>query len=91
MAKVKIPTPLRVYTENKSIVEVEASTVKDALFTLQDYYPELKGKILDDDGNLKGYINIFIGTTNIKEMENLNTKINKDDTIAIIPAIAGGL
>ena len=90
MPRVRIPTPLRVYTENQSSVEVEAETVIDALKALEERFPELSGRVLDEKSELKRYINIFVGSENIKDKDGLKTRLKSDDTVSIVPAIAGG-
>jgi len=90
MASFTIPTPLRKFTDQKRRVEVDGSTVKDALDTLVNEYPELKKNLYDDNDQLRSYVKIYLGEQEIEEIDGTDTKIDKDTELNIIPAIAGG-
>jgi adenylyltransferase/sulfurtransferase len=90
-----IPTALRVFTDKKSEVSVSGSTVGEAMHAFADKYPDIRKHLYQDEGGqkaseLRSFINIFVGETNIKNLDGVNTKISDGDTIMLIPAIAGG-
>lgn len=90
MASIKIPTPLRPYTKGNRVVEVSGSTVAEALSDLVQQYPELRQHIYNGDGALRPFVNIFLGDEEIRQLEGLETPLDADDTLMMIPSIAGG-
>jgi len=92
MPVVKIPTPLREYTDDQKEVDVEGDTVDDALRTLIDRYEELHDHLYTkDDDTLRQYVNIYVNEDDIRTKDNAQTPLDEDDVISIIPAIAGGV
>ena len=87
---VKIPTPLRTLTSGKAEVVVEAATVQEALTKLNDEYAGLGDKIIDENGKVRRFINVYVNEDNIKDRNDLATEIASGDTISILPSIAGG-
>ena len=85
-----IPTALRSFVDRKSEVEVEGSTVGEALANLAGQYPDLKHQIYEDDVKLRGFVNVFVDGTNIKKLNGLETKLAQSATGMLVPAIAGG-
>lgn len=85
-----IPTALRSFVDRKSEVEVEGSTVGEALANLAGQYPDLKHQIYEDDVKLRGFVNVFVDGTNIKKLNGLETKLAQGATVMLVPAIAGG-
>ena len=90
MPTIIIPTPLRKYTNNKSRLELNANSVQDLVNELTLNFPDLKKHLLDDKGNLRSFINIFVGNDDIRNLQQEQTLLKKDSIISIIPAIAGG-
>ena len=90
MAKLNIPTPLRVYTNGQSEFTVSNTTVKGALDELVIAFPALKQHIFKDSGELRPFVNLFKGKENITFLQGLDTTIREDDILRIIPSIAGG-
>ncbi len=90
MPKLKIPSQLRPQTNNQDIVEVSGSTVREALENLVSQYPALKDRLFDEKGELRRYVNIYLGEEDIRFLEYLDTPLKEEDEIAIVPAIAGG-
>jgi len=88
--KVRIPTPLRKLTNNEELVEVTANTVRDAIAELQTRYPGIKERLLDDDGSVRRFVNVYVNEEDIRFLQNQETPIKGGDEISIIPAIAGG-
>ena len=91
MAQIIIPTPLRKFTENQASVATQGDTVLDSIHALTDKHPALKQHILDDQGNIRNFVRIYVGDDDIKSLNNEQTQVKEDTTISIIPAIAGGI
>lgn len=89
MASIKIPTPLRPYTGNQAQVEVSGSTVGAALNDLVTQYPDLR-QHLYNGSELRNFVNVFLGEEDIRFLDGLDTEIEADTQLRIIPSIAGG-
>ncbi|RAL25439.1 molybdopterin synthase sulfur carrier subunit [Lujinxingia litoralis] len=87
---IRIPTPLRKFTEGQETVSVEASTVGEALTQLAEAHPGLKSKIFGNDGSVRRFVNIFANEEDIRFQDKLETPLSQGDTVSIVPAIAGG-
>lgn len=87
---VNIPTPLRKLTDNQSEVQVEAATVDDLINGLEDAHSGIKEKILDETGEIRRYVNIFVNDEDIRFLDGKATQLNEGDNVSIVPAIAGG-
>ena len=91
MVRVLIPTALRQYTEgSKSQVNVSADTVSQALAKLLDENKKLASHVVDEQGNLRNFVNIFLNNENVRDLDGQDIKVRESDTIRIVPAIAGG-
>ena len=88
--KVRIPTPLRKLTNNEELVEVNAATIGDAIVELQTRYPGIKDRLLDENGSIRRFVNVYVNEEDIRFLQNQQTAIKDGDEISIIPAIAGG-
>jgi sulfur-carrier protein len=87
--KVQIPTPMREQTGGKAEVEVAGGTVKAALADLQRQFPGVGPKLFDN-GKLRPYINVFVNDEDIRYLDEMDTALTDGQTIALIPAVAGG-
>ena len=87
---VLIPTTLRAYTDRKSEIDFEGKTVGEVLQNLVKTYPDSKKSLFDEDGKPRSFVNVFLGETNIKNLNGLDSEAKDGDTIMLIPAIAGG-
>ncbi|HYH98760.1 MoaD/ThiS family protein [Hyalangium sp.] len=90
MAKVRIPTPLRGFTRNVDEVMTTGTTVGEVLRELDQRFPGLGTRLLDDKGAVRRYVNIFHNDEDIRFLQALETPVSDQDHITIIPAIAGG-
>ncbi|WP_461247699.1 ThiF family adenylyltransferase [Treponema sp. R6D11] len=90
MIKVLIPYALRAFTERNAEVEVKGGTAGEAIKALADAYPALKPHLFTEDGNLRDFINLFVGGENINSLKGLKTPIADNGELMIVPAIAGG-
>ena len=87
---VNIPTPLRKLTNNESEVSVEAGSVGDLVDALEAAYSGIAEKLLDEKGDIRRYVNVFVNDEDIRFLDGKGTALQEGDTISIVPAIAGG-
>ncbi|MDR2397750.1 MAG: MoaD/ThiS family protein [Spirochaetaceae bacterium] len=88
---IQIPTALRNFTNRQGEVAVEGATVGAALSALAQAYPDLKQHIYQEEGTeLRSFINVFVGDSNIKKLKGLETPLAQGETVMLVPAIAGG-
>lgn len=90
MSTIRIPTPLRSYTKGETELNVNGSTVGEALADLTNQYPDLAVHLYDDSGVLRAFVNVFINEENIRHLQGVETPLTKGDKLMIIPSIAGG-
>jgi len=90
MATVIIPTPLRKFTNNTARLTVEATTIADVLEKLTTDFPDLKKHLLDANGKVPSFINIFVDDDDIRNLQLEQTVVRENATVSIVPAIAGG-
>jgi molybdopterin converting factor small subunit len=87
---VRVPTILRPYTQGASEVSVEGSTLSEVLESLDTSYPGIKGRVLDDTGELRRFVNVYVDNDDVRFAEGLQTSIKDGGQVSIIPAVAGG-
>lgn len=87
---VRVPTPLRKITNDLSEVECDAETVGEVIENLERNYPGIKERLCDENGEIRRFLNIYLGEEDIRFLDGLNTKIVEEQELSIIPAIAGG-
>ncbi len=92
MAKVTvgIPTPLQKLTNGEDSIELEADTIGDAIAALQAKYPGIEERLVDEAGEVRRFVNVYVNEEDIRFLENKDTALKDGDEISIIPAIAGG-
>lgn len=88
--KILIPTPLRRYARDSKVVEVNASTVREALRALVEEHEELGRHIFQDDGELRSFVNVYVNDEDIRSLNKQDTEITSRDVVSIVPAVAGG-
>jgi sulfur-carrier protein len=88
--KVRIPTPLRKLTNNEEVVEVDGATIGDAITELQSRYPGIKERLVDEKGEVRRFVNMYVNEEDIRFLQNQATPLKDGDEVSIIPAIAGG-
>jgi len=91
MVKVLIPYALRAFTERNAEVEVEGKTIGEVINALADVYPDLKTHLFADDGQLRSFINLFVGGVNANNLQGSNTPVSENSEVMVVPAIAGGM
>jgi adenylyltransferase/sulfurtransferase len=87
---IQIPTALRGFTARQSEVKVEGASVGAAITALAGAYPDIRQHLYQEDGRLRSFINVFLGDTNIKKLQGLDTPLDSGAVIMLVPAIAGG-
>ncbi|MFZ0544884.1 MAG: MoaD/ThiS family protein [Candidatus Promineifilaceae bacterium] len=90
MPSFRIPTPLRPYSGGNSQVEVTGSTVGEALEALTGQYPDLRQHLYDGP-QLRSFVNIYLNQEDIRYGDGVETAVGENDTLMIIPSIAGGM
>jgi molybdopterin converting factor small subunit len=90
MTTLRIPTPLRTYTGGKSEVTVSGVKISDALNDLTTQFPAIKPHLFNESGELRPFVNLFVGEHNIKDLQGVDTPIRDGDKVMLIPSIAGG-
>jgi molybdopterin converting factor small subunit len=90
MATVIIPTPLRKFTNNASKLSVQASSISEMILSLTKNFPPLQKHLLDANGKVPSFINIFVDDDDIRNLQQEQTVIKEHSIVSIVPAIAGG-
>ncbi|MCC7260978.1 MAG: MoaD/ThiS family protein [Candidatus Latescibacteria bacterium] len=88
--RVHIPTPLRRLTGNQPEVEIEAGTVSELVQNLEAAHPGIREKLLDESGEIRRYVNIYVNEEDIRFLDGAKTALKERDVVSIVPAIAGG-
>ena len=87
---VRIPTILRTYTGDESQVSAEGDTLSAVIESLESSYPGIKARVLDEDGKLRRFVNIYVAEEDVRFADGLDTKTPDGAQISVIPAVAGG-
>jgi sulfur-carrier protein len=88
--KVKIPTMMRQAVGGAPVVESDGETVRDVIADIERRYPALAGSILGQDGGLHRFVNVYVNSEDVRYLGSLETAVTEGDTVAILPAVAGG-
>ena len=91
MAKLKIPSPLRTYTSGQAVVDVSGGTVAEAMASLIEQHPDLRQHLFNGQDDLRPFVNLYLNSEDIRHLQKLDTPIQADDRLMIVPSIAGGL
>jgi molybdopterin converting factor small subunit len=87
---VRIPTILRTYTGGESEVSAQGATLADVIDDLEANFSGIKARILDDQGAIRRFVNVYVGNDDVRFLENLETKTPEGTQVSVIPAVAGG-
>ena len=90
MAKILIPTPLRPYTDKQDAVDAAGATVGELLTDLTTKHAGLKAHLYNEQGKLRSFVNIYVNDEDIRYLQKEQTAVKADDTVSIIPSVAGG-
>ncbi len=87
---VRIPTILRNYTNGESEVQADGGNLAEVLESLDTSYPGIKARILDDEGSIRRFVNVYVGNDDVRFLEALQTSTPEGAQVSVIPAVAGG-
>ncbi|PYN00454.1 MAG: molybdopterin synthase sulfur carrier subunit [Candidatus Rokuibacteriota bacterium] len=87
---VRIPTPLRTITKGNAEIQAKGDTVDSLVADLERQFPGLKERLLDESGELRRFINIYVNQEDIRFLQAQKTTLKDGDEVSIVPAIAGG-
>ena len=90
-ATVKIPTPLRKLTNNETSVDAIGKTIEQIVESLDSAYPGIRERLIDDNGDLRHFVNIYLNGEDIRYIDGLKSTVRDNDELSIVPAVAGGL
>ncbi len=90
MSTVKIPPVLRPSTAGEKEVSAEGGDVGEVLRALAEQHPDTKGQLFAEDGSLNRYVNVYLNDEDVRVLDGLDTAVAGDDTLVILPAMAGG-
>ena len=87
---VRIPTPLRRLSNGEEKVEVLEGSLESIIYSLEQSFSGIKGRLCDDKGELRTFVNIYIDGEDVRFLEGINTQVKSGAEISIVPAVAGG-
>lgn len=87
---VRIPTTMRPLTGGEKLVELDAGPLLQVIAALEAKHPGMGERLLDSDGALRKFVNIFVDDDDVRYLDGLNTNVDDGWTVSIIPAVAGG-
>lgn len=89
MPVVRIPSVLRKHTDGEPSIEADGTTVREVVDGLVTRFPELRERLLED-GEIRGFVNVYVDDEDIRYLDGMDTEVDADDEVAIMPAVAGG-
>ena len=89
--RVRVPTPLRKFTQGSDEVDANGATVSAMLDDLEQNHPGIKERIMDENGKVRRFVNVYVNGDDIRFLKNVDTALKDGDSISIVPAIAGGM
>jgi molybdopterin synthase sulfur carrier subunit len=90
MAQFRIPGPLRRLSDGQTTVDVSAGDLASAIDALDARYPGFKDRLLDEKGELRQFVNVYLNDEDVRLGSGLREKVEEGDEISIVPAVAGG-
>lgn len=87
---VRIPTPLQKLVGDKTEVQAEGATLREVIESLGSQNEEFKGRLLDESGELRRFVNVYVNEEDVRFLQKLDTPLKDGDEVSIVPAIAGG-
>ena len=90
MAQIKIPTPLRSLTNDEDTVAVNAPNLKELIAQMENSYPGIAERLLDENNQLRRFVNIFINGEDVRFLDGLDSPVRDADEVSSGPAVAGG-
>lgn len=90
MPTIRIPTPLRTYTNGDKEVQVPGNTVGEVLGNFTAEYPDLRPHLFNGHGELRAFVNLFLNEENIRDLQGVETTLQEEDRLMLVPSVAGG-
>ncbi len=87
---VRIPTPLRSLTADQDMVQAAGETLQHLVLDLERQFPGIGDRIVDEDGEIRRFVNLFVNGEDVRFLEGLRTSLGDGDEVSIVPAVAGG-
>lgn len=87
---VRVPAPLRTFTAGEHELRTAAGTVGEVLHQIAAVHPQLIHRLLSPEGNLRPFVNVFVGRANVRGLQGLDTPVPAGAVVSILPAVAGG-
>ena len=87
---VRVPMPLRKFTNQQAKVEASGSDVRSVIDALNAQFPGIKERVCDDEGKPRNFVNIYLNGEDIRYLDGLSSAVNDGDELSIVPAVAGG-
>lgn len=88
--RVRIPTPLRKLTQDHDVVNANGDSLSAAITDLEARYPGIRQRLLDERGDLRRFVNVFVNGEDVRFLAGLETALREGDEVSIVPAVAGG-
>jgi MoaD family protein len=90
MATVRLPSPLRPYANGQTEIQLDGTTVEQAMQDLSGRFPQLQPHLYTGEGRLRAFVHLFVNDEDIENLQGLNTPLRASDNVMIIPSVAGG-
>lgn len=87
---VRLPSQLRSLVGGAGEIPVEATTVREAIWAVEEGHPGLATRVLDDQGSLRRFVNVFVADEDVRFLNGLDTPVAPGQTVSLVPAVAGG-
>ena len=87
---IRIPTTFRELTKGNSSISSDGNTLGELLEQIRTEYPDFVNRVLDDEGNLQRFVNIFLDDEDVRFLGGLDTELEQGQVVSIVPAVAGG-
>lgn len=91
MATIFVPTPMRKLTGGNGKIQISATTLQEAIDHADAAYPGFRDRVLDNEGEIKRFINVFVNGVDVRKLQGRDTPVKETDEVAVIPAMAGGV
>lgn len=88
--EVKIPTVLRKHTNGEATVDASGATIRELIEDIAGRFPEFREKVMTESGDLHRFINVYANDEDVRYLQGMETTVSEGDTVAILPAVAGG-
>lgn len=88
--EVRIPTVFRRFTDGQAAVRVEPGTIAQIIDELERKYPDMRGQLTTEDGDLHRFVNVYVNDEDARYLEKLDTKVTDGDIVSLLPSVAGG-